>query len=307
MCLSTSYGVPRSQPRRGFTLIELLVVISIIAVLIGLLLPAVQRVREAAARTQCVNNLKQIGLGYTQHLTTYGVFPSSGGTISGASGCSTDGDAWGIGNPNQPPALQGGGSLYSILPYIEQNNAYLESPASCGTVVKLYMCPSRGRINPQVCPSVDPATGAVMVTGGLNPWGKSDYAGNENLLPVNNGLITTNSQLPSVTGIINGASNTILAGEKAIDPLLYNTGGWLWDEPYFLGGGGGTYRSAAVLLQDRPGEGPGNNNWGTVHPGIGEFVFADGSVHALSVSISGVVIGYLLNPLNQTPIPSGAY
>src|SRR5712671_205688 len=109
-------SVPSSNQRRsrsGFTLIELLVVIAIIAVLIGLLLPAVQKVREAAARTQCQNNLKQFGIGMHSCHDVAGSFPSSG---------------WGwlwVGDPDRGQGKkQPGGWTFNVLPFIEQGNFF---------------------------------------------------------------------------------------------------------------------------------------------------------------------------------------
>ena len=149
----------RRYTRKGFTLIELLVVIAIIAVLVGLLVPAVQKVREAANRMSCSNNLKQLGLATANHDATKGYFPGL-----------ADGAPNGLFN-----ASYAFGVLANLLPYVEQENlqklidfskqATLSGwrgdinpvhDAACATVVKTFLCPSDGARHPPPSPRREP-------------------------------------------------------------------------------------------------------------------------------------------------------
>ena len=305
-----------TRNRSGFTLIELLVVIAIIGVLIALLLPAVQKVRETANRTQCQNNLKQIGTAILNFHFTNRFFPGNGGPGAHTQHRIWDnrnGSAntyWPLGNPAAPATDQPGSWAFTLLPYIEQENAYRSN--NQGAPIHLYVCPSRGREPAANVPLRDPVYG---VTYGSdmptlpNPWSTTDYAGNGYLIlsrSASSGAPKWGSPL-AIRDVKDGASNTVLVGEKAMDQRTYHTGGWFWNEPVFSGGSGGTDRWGDDVLPDGVDLTGGLNprfapNWGSAHPSAALFVFADGAVRPLRFGIDGRVMNALLTPAGGEPV-----
>lgn len=317
--------------RLGFTLIELLVVIAIIAILIALLLPAVQQAREAARRTQCKNNLKQIGLALHNYEGTYGVLPHA---------------LWG-GGPGQPFADNGFGWMVSILPQIEQANLYqrinpqgqpgifsaarinqfypgaalnsLGVPIIPGgnTIVPAYLCPSSAL--PQIVPATFSIPGAPG--GALPPdddeavgYATSSYkaAGGSNSGDF--GMMHKNAEGGGVRfrDVTDGLSNTIMSGEStycssdvsASNRPLGGVPTEFRDWPIWIGSGdqsdesvriNGRYNSPinARTSFNKMFLAVNDDNAFSYHVGGAQFVLGDGSVRFISENIDTVTYDYL--------------
>jgi prepilin-type N-terminal cleavage/methylation domain-containing protein/prepilin-type processing-associated H-X9-DG protein len=239
---------PRPRPSSGFTLIELLVVIAIIGILIGLLLPAVQKIREAAARMQCSNNLKQIGLALHNYHDSNQTFPTGGDKR----GYVTYSMGW--------PAL--------LMPYFEENNRRvtidamapnaiftimpwrLTAPPHNGTnfvftsPVKIFVCPSSelGDKSPDIIYPSNPEINATnqgalhyRANGGAPTVGLVQGTWSRHAWYTTSGIIYPNSKV-KLTDISDGTSNTILVGETSSArgrPL--NSRGWGGIQPWTWG------------------------------------------------------------------------
>jgi prepilin-type N-terminal cleavage/methylation domain-containing protein len=242
---------------RGFTLIELLVVIAIIAILIGLLLPAVQKVREAAARMSSTNNLKQIGLAAHNYHDQNNRLPLNGSnTATQVDWC------W----------------AFQILPYVEQDNMFKAAMAGTPVTnagVKTYLCPARGRIPFSTAGANSPGFNGPFTDYKIN-WVSFVNASNNGTTILSMSQITAN----------NGTSNTIYVGEGFLDTRDYQRNhGSNWEEVIYSGGYGGTGRGSLVLQKDdQSGQG---DKWGSPFSGGVPFVMCDGSVRMVSYASNG--------------------
>jgi prepilin-type processing-associated H-X9-DG protein len=281
----------RKQIRRAFTLVELLVVLGLIMMLIGLLMPAIQKVRAAADRMLCASNLRQLGIALHHYHGDYERFPPGYTSIK----------------PQEPfPRMTW---LTRLLPYIEQDplwtttvSAYSQTRfafrnpphVGFGTPIKLFGCPSDERIS---APQPTLRGRMAALTSYLGVLG-TDYR-------VTDGVLYRDSRT-RITDIHDGASNTLLIGERPPSPD--NFYGW-----WYAGFGQNGTGSLDMLLGARernfgggtisgcpPGPyafGPGRLNnladvfhfW-SLHPGGAHFLFADGSVHFLNYGLDPAIV-----------------
>jgi len=296
------------RPRSGFTLIELLVVIAIIAILIGLLLPAIQKVREAAARAQCGNNLKQLGIA-----------------------CQSFHDAVGYLPPSRPQDVYITWAVY-ILPYIEQQNGfnqfnpntqyYAQTAAARSLQVKPYYCPTRR------APGGMSTSGDILQGGGGGhaPGALSDYACSsgsiarytgqspdwQDSVNANGAIICARSTIASNTitltkgliplaAITDGTSHTSLMGEKQVLRTQFGIGGAsAGDGSVYNGDHEWNYsRVAGPALPLCTGPTDNSTNYtirfGSQHPGLCLFAFCDGSVRSVSNNTDTTVLGNMTN------------
>jgi prepilin-type N-terminal cleavage/methylation domain-containing protein/prepilin-type processing-associated H-X9-DG protein len=290
-CASPNHFSSRARPPRGgFTLVELLVVIAIIGILVALLLPAIQAAREAARRSQCSNNLKQIALGLMNYHDTHNTFPAG----------------WNQQSPGGQPEW---GWAVMILPFTEQATLYEElnpterrlnqlyyasAPADLQrllqTPIKTYRCPS----------DTLKVLNTVVNFGGTNHFriATSNYVanigtGSQTGTAENNGVFYGNSWL-GVKDILDGTSQTLAVGERSASHLAAHWAG--------VGSNNSinnehqaraTARGGFVINFDYVAAGSPENRakgYASYHPGGTQFAMCDGAVRFVSQNTNGIIV-----------------
>ncbi|MSR32300.1 MAG: DUF1559 domain-containing protein [Gemmataceae bacterium] len=316
--MHTVFPLEKKRKPDGFTLIELLVVIAIIAILIGLLLPAVQKVREAASRMSCANHLKQLSLAVMNYESTYQCFPNS----------RRDADyTW----------------FCQILDFVEQGafrttwnfntDFYGQTQQVRTQTVKIFFCPSRRAAATQDMNNGDQRDGSAGNSTRF-PGALADYACNlgntggdywwdgptQNQTTINvatNGVFCLANNWSTggsgyrkgfrLADISDGQSNTFMIGEKHVPVGREGDFNYRDGAAYNGDKGSSMFGASATNL---PARGPTDTRtgcFGSSHSGVVQFALCDGSVRAINNSIQGAAYGYLANRLDGNVIDGSSY
>jgi prepilin-type N-terminal cleavage/methylation domain-containing protein len=285
--------------RAGFTLIEVLVVIAIIAILMGLLLPAVQQAREAARRTQCKNHLKQMGVALHNFHDAYRRFPTGGTT------------PWDWNNPQglESPGYpdQGPGWAFQILPFVEMDQlkkgAVHGQPATTDLIERtgmtIYFCPSR-RSNANQAGRYLMDYASATPADSPNSWDQFWY-GEIWTIPKNvryRGIIVRGGdrRVSRFKDIRDGTAYTLAIGEKWLKPSNYDTGDWHDDRGWTDGWDPDIVRYTGFRpVKDAQSTGYGweGYQFGSAHEGIVHFVMGDGAVRGINISLDATLFNNL--------------
>ena len=312
------------RKQAGFTLVELLVVIAIIGILVALLLPAIQAAREAARRSQCSNNLKQLGLAMLNHHDTLKKFPIS------------------------RQRCHHGTWITQLWPFLEEANLssawdpedsyHFQTESVIQTTIPSLFCPSRrapmlsvsgdysGSVphRPGACGDY---AGSTSHIGDNPPWDWYDFPYNPEV-PGATGVIVSTQTGPSCGGsepdwkyinkekliiglknIIDGSTKTLLIGEKHVPSVGFGNGPTYGDNSVYNGD-----NALSILRFAGPGlgiaQGPEQVSlsmskvFGSSHPGICQFVFCDGSVHSVRAEVDTEVLANLVSRFDGKIIPT---
>jgi prepilin-type N-terminal cleavage/methylation domain-containing protein len=289
------------SPCRAFTLVELLVVVSILGILIGLLLPAVQSAREAGRRVRCSNNLKQIGLAANAHISAHQVLPSGGN------------------NYDTPPTYVGGRPAicdgqqaswaFQLLPYLEAEQIWegkgltddlQKMIGAVATPQPVFFCPTRRGVMTITYSDPD-YVGGLTLTHALCDYAASNLEGT-------GAIQQDHSTRPAE--IADGLSHTLLVGEKRLNVAALGTPQNDDNEGYTAGFDEDTMRNTGEIPLDENDETPlpdtreenatGEQLFGSSHPQLFQTAYVDGSVHVVPFTVDRLVFASLGNRRDGT-------